>query len=389
VARIYLDHNATTPVRPEAADAVRAALETPGNPSSIHEEGRAARKVVEAARQAVAALVGADPRCVTFTSGGTEALNLALAPEVELGGDKRRLERLLVCAVEHPAVLAGHRFASETVSVVPVDRDGRLDLGALAAMLAESPASRPMLALQAINNETGVVQPVAEAAALVHAQGGVVVVDAVQAVGRVPVSIAALGADLLALSGHKFGAPKGIGALVRAHDGIHLPNRLVRGGGQESGYRGGTENVPGIAGLGAAATAAGRDLPRFAALGALRDRLEAGLRALCADTVVFGAAAPRVPNTTLFAVPGVPAELALIALDLAGVAVSAGSACSSGKMRRSQVLDAMGVAADLTRGALRVSSGWTTEAADIDRFLGAWADFLGGFSRSEGRVKAA
>jgi cysteine desulfurase len=246
-----------------------------------------------------------------------------------------------------------------------------------------------MLALQAINNETGVIQPVAEAAALVKAQGGAVVVDAVQAAGRVPVSMAALGADLLALSGHKFGAPKGVGALVRASEAVHIAGRLVRGGGQEWGYRGGTENVPGIAGLGAAATAAARDLSRFAALAQLRARLEAGLRAARPDTVVFGEGAPRVANTTLFAVPGVAAETALIALDLAGVAVSAGSACSSGKMKRSQVLDAMGVAADLTSGALRVSLGWSTEVADVDRFLRAFTDFLGGFSRSEGRVKAA
>lgn len=389
MARTYLDHNATTPVRPEAADAVRAALETPGNPSSIHEEGRAARKMVEAARLAVAALVGADPRCVIFTSGGTEALNLALSPDIEISGDKRRFDRLLICAVEHPAVLAGHRSAPETVTIVPVDRDGQLDLSALAAELAARPDARPMLALQAVNNETGTIQPVAEAATLVHASGGAMVVDAVQAAGRVPVSMAAMGADLLALSGHKFGAPKGVGALVRAGERIHIPTRLVRGGAQESGYRGGTENVPGIAGLGAAATVARRDLPRFAALATLRDRLEAGLRGMRADTVVFGTGAERVPNTTLFTVPGVPAELALIALDLAGIAVSAGSACSSGRMKRSQVLDAMGVPADLTSGALRVSLGWTTEAAAIDRFLGAWADFLGGFSRSQGRVKAA
>jgi len=342
-----------------------------GNPSSIHAEGRAARGLIEAARRQVAALVGAEPRNVTFTSGGTEANGLALQPALETGGDKAARERLLISAVEHPSVRCGGSFAARAVAAVPVTADGTVDLGALERVLAA--AGRPLVSLMLANNETGVIQPVAAAAELVHQAGGLLHVDAVQAAGKIPCDINALGADLLALSGHKLGAPKGVGALVRRSEDLHFADPLIKGGGQERGVRGGTENVLGIVGFGAAAAtaAAGLEAER-ARIAALRDRLEAGLTAISPDAVIFGAGVARLPNTTAFAVPGVKAETALIALDLDGVAVSSGSACSSGKVAASPVLAAMGVEPALARGAIRVSLGFSTADDEVDCFLGAW-----------------
>lgn len=340
----YLDHNATTPVRPEAAAAVAAALARVGNPSSVHAAGRAARRDVERARERLAALVGAAPEEVVFTSGGTEANNLALR------GAGRAV---VVSAIEHDSVLN----AVEAPLVVPATRAGIVDLDALAAMLPEGALVSLMLA----NNETGIVQPVAEAAALVHARGGLLHVDAVQAAAKVPVEMRALGADMMTLSAHKLGGPQGVGALVtRAEVAAQL-----RGGGQERGRRAGTENVPGIAGFGAAASAGGD----YGRLAVLRDAIESEL---AGEAVFFGCGATRLPTTTCLALPGVPAETQVIALDLAGVMVSAGSACSSGKVRPSHVLTAMGVGADLAASAIRVSLGWTSVAADVEAFLRAW-----------------
>ena len=317
----------------------------------------------------MAALVGAEPRNVVFTSGGTEANMLALAP---LPADGATHGRLLVSAIEHPSVLAGGRFPPAAVERVPVTGDGRIDLAALEHRLAAL-HGRALVSLMLANNETGVVQPVSQAARLTHEAGGVLHVDAVQAVGRIACDINALGADFLTLSGHKIGAPKGVGALVRRDAAVPFPEPLIKGGGQERGLRAGTENVAGIAGFGAAAAAA---LAGLAADGArmagLRERLELGLRAACPEVVIFGAGAERLPNTTLFAVAGMKAETAIIAFDLEGVAVSSGAACSSGKVQPSHVLAAMGVPPPLARAAVRVSLGPTTTESEIDCLIRAW-----------------
>jgi cysteine desulfurase len=376
--RSYLDWNATAPMRPEAQRAMLTALALPGNPSSVHAEGRAARNVVERAREQVAQLVGGRAANVIFTSGGTEANALALTPAIETAAQKSPREKLLMSAIEHPSVRAGGRFPPAAIEYLPADREGRVDLTALADAVAKT--SRPLVCLMLANNETGVVQPVAEAAEIVHAAGGLLHVDAVQAAGRIACDISKLGADLLTLSAHKIGGPKGVGALVRGRDDIHFPEPLIRGGGQERGARAGTENVAGIAAFGAAAAAA-QIASEGAHMLALRNLLEEGLRAADPQTVIFGAASERLPNTTLFAVEGVKAETAIIALDLEGVAVSSGAACSSGKVQPSHVLTAMGVSPPLIRAAVRVSLGWTTIKADIDRFLDAWRTVLSALSK--------
>jgi cysteine desulfurase len=373
--KAYLDWNATAPLRPEARAAMLAAIEIVGNPSSIHAEGRAARGLVETARRQVAEMVGGDARNVIFTSGGTEANALALSPALDRGADRRPRDRLLVSAVEHPSVRSGGRFPAEAVEEVAVTADGRVDAAALARRVAALSAAggRPLVSVLLANNETGVVQPIAEIAAAVHDAGGLLHVDAVQGAGKIACDIRALGADLMTISAHKFGGPKGVGALIKRDEDLHIADPMIRGGGQERGARGGTENVLGIAGFGAAATAAAASLAvEQSRLAALRDRLEAGLRATSPDAVIIGAGAERLPNTTLFAAPGVKAEIALIALDLDGVAVSSGSACSSGKVAASHVLAAMGVADELARGAIRVSLGFSTQDEEVKCFLDAW-----------------
>jgi cysteine desulfurase len=379
--RIYFDWNATAPLRQEARAAALAAFDVNGNPSSVHGEGRAARRLIEHAREQVAALVGAQPRNVAFTSGGTEANMLALAPAAAR-------DRLLVSAIEHPSVLAGGRFPSGSVERLPVTGSGALDVATLERRLAAL-GSRALVSLMLANNETGVVQPVAQAAQLVHAAGGVLHVDAVQAVGRIPSDINALGADLLTLSGHKIGAPKGIGALIGRTE-VSLVDALVKGGGQERGLRAGTENVAGIAGFGAAAAAAREGFTaETARMAALRDRLEAGLKAASPGVVIFGTESERLPNTTLFAVPGVKAETAVIALDLEGVAVSAGAACSSGKVQPSHVLAAMGVPPHLARAGVRVSLGPSITESEIDRFIEAWIKVSGSLLKQQSQSIAA
>jgi cysteine desulfurase len=385
--RSYLDWNATTPLRPEAAEAFRAALAVPGNPSSVHAEGRAARRLIEDAREEVAALVSARPGDVFFTSSGTEANMLALTPAIQTADERRPREKLFISAIEHASVRAGGRFSSNAVSDIAVEKDGRVDLAALAEALAG--ASRPLVSIMLANNETGVVQPIAAAAAIVHAAGGLLHVDAVQAVGRIPSDINALGADLMTLSAHKLGGPKGIGALIRAREDIHFPDPLIRGGGQERGLRAGTENVAGIAAFGAAATAARRNGPAEAErMRALRDTLENGLKAIAPGAVIFGAVVERLPNTTLFAAEGLKAETAVIAFDLEGVAVSSGAACSSGKVQPSHVLAAMGVSPALTRGAVRLSLGWSTTETDVERCLNAWRKLATALSKGLAGVAA-
>jgi cysteine desulfurase len=359
---VYLDYNATAPLKPEVIEVMAAALTEFGNASSVHRFGRLARRAVEAAREDVAGLVGASPARVVFTSGGTEANNLALAA----AGIGRRI---LVSAVEHDSILQ----AAPGAEVIPVDSNGRVDLTALEAMLVRD--GRPALVcIMLANNETGVIQPVARAAEIAHAHGALLHCDAVQAAGKIVVDMAKLGADILALSGHKLGGPQGIGALIVRDHIVIRP--LLRGGSQERGWRAGTENVPAIRGFGVAATAAVQGLPAMAMLGTARDALEQRLRQIAPEAVIFAAEAERLPNTICVALPGLPAETQVMALDLAGVAVSAGSACSSGKVRPSHVLRAMGASAERAGSAIRVSLGWRTTPDDIDHFADAWASLV-------------
>ncbi len=370
--RIYLDHNATSPLLADARAAMLAALTMTGNPSSVHAEGRAIRAMVNAARAEVADLCGAEPSQVIFTSGATEAANHLLTPCYLMGRSALDIGGLFVSAVEHPCVLSGGRFLAENVTVLPVDRSGCLDLSALKAGLAGHDRDRglPMLALQLANNETGVIQPVAEAARIVHEYGGLLVVDAVQGAGRLALSRAALGADFLFLSSHKLGGPVGVGAIVAAGQAL-MPIALMAGGGQEKGHRGGTENAPAIAGFGAAARAAGRGLEAVAYVRGLRDDLERRLRALAYDIVIHGQTVDRLANTSFFSLPGLKSETAQIGFDMDGIAVSSGSACASGKVGPSHVLKAMG--ADPELGAIRISLAASTTQADIERFVSAFA----------------
>ena len=375
--RTYLDHNATSPLRPEVAETVLRALELPGNPSSVHAEGRAARAEIEKAREKVARLVGARGKNVIFTSGGTEAANLVLTPGFWRLGQPGAT-RLLMSAVEHPCVLNGHRFPVDATVVIPVDDQGILDLAWLKAQLEEAGDARILVSVQRANNETGVLQPVAEAARLIHEHGGLIHTDAGQAAGKVPVDIAGLGVDAVTLSAHKIGGPKGIGALILASDQFEIGDKLIRGGGQEKGFRAGTENVAAIAGFGEAAELALVRLDEEAGrLRELRDEAEAQVRRIAPDALVVASAAERLPNTFAFAIPGLKAETALIAFDLAGVALSSGSACSSGKVKRSHVLDAMGVEPTLAEGVLRVSLGWPTTKEDVIRFAEACERVVG------------
>ena len=382
--RVYLDWNATTPLRDEARRAFASALDLPGNASSVHAEGREARKWIEGARTAVAAAVGVVPRNVVFTSGGTDANALALAPNQKRGSGPA-VERLVVSAIEHASVLSGGRFPREAIEIIRVTHDGVVDLNHLRELLRGRPPA--LVSIMLANNETGAIQPVAEAAEIVHEASGLLHIDAIQAFGKIPLDMRKSGADLLTLSAHKVGGPKGVGALVLA-DGLSGPEPLLRGGGQELSRRAGTENVAGVAGFGAAATAAmavlaadGQRLER------LRARLERGLRQTN-DAIIFSDAAERLPNTVLFTVPGLKAETAVIGFDLAGIAVSSGSACSSGKVQPSHVLEAMGFDPDLAQGAVRLSMGWSTLDADIDRCLEAWRTLSGRLLKDQRRNTA-
>jgi cysteine desulfurase len=366
--RVYLDWNATTPLRPEARAAMVAAYDLVGNPSSVHAEGREARRLVEEARSALAAAVGALPRNVVFTSAGTEANALALSPGLR-GPSGGPVERLLVSAIEHASVLAGGRFPADRIGLIRVTRSGVVDLADLKAQLEDGPPA--LVSIMAANNETGALQPVAEAASVVHGAGGLLHVDAIQALGKITLDINKVGADLATFSAHKIGGPKGVGALVMAEGMVGL-EPVLRGGGQELSRRAGTENVAGIAGFGAAVKAALQALPEdVKRVATLRDRLENGLRGVAGATV-FADDVERIPNTALFTAPGLKAETAVIGFDLEGIAVSSGSACSSGKVQPSHVLSAMGYDPAVAQGAVRLSLGWSTEPDDINRALEAW-----------------
>ena len=366
--RVYLDWNATAPMRPQAKAAMMRALDLAGNPSSIHAEGRAARKIVEDARALVAEATGARSGNVIFTSGGTEANALALTPGLRRDG--AAATRLIVSAIEHPSVLAGGRFAIEDIQSAPVTASGVVDLDRLQAMLAGGAPA--LVSVMLANNETGAIQPIREIAELVHAAHGVLHVDAVQALGKIDIKINELNVDLLSISAHKVGGAKGVGALVLS-DRLAGLEPLIEGGGQEKGRRGGTENLPGIASFGAALAA---HLETGSAASArmqkLRNRLETGLRGISPEVTIFCSEVDRLPNTTLFTAPGMKAETAVIAFDLEGVAVSSGSACSSGKVKASHVLAAMGVSPAMAQGAVRLSLGWDTTEAEIQYLLEAW-----------------
>jgi len=370
---IYLDHNASTPVRPEARDAIIACLERlHANPSSMHREGQAVRAAIERARAQVAALVGASPERVVFTSGGTEGDHEAVigaAWALEARG-----RRVALSSIEHhavhgaTAVLARLGFA---VSHLPVTPEGLLDPAAIDAL----PGDTTLVSLMLANNETGVLQPVAAVTTRAHARGLRVHCDAVQAAGKVPIDIGALGVDYLVFSAHKLGGPKGVGALVLA-EGAPVES-LFRGSAHEHGLRGGTENAPGIIGFGVAAECAVRELASEGErLRALRDRLEAGIRLVAPDAVVHGARVPRLPNTVNASFPGARSDHLLMALDARGVAVSAGAACASGAVEPSPVLNAMGVPRDLAITALRFSMGRTTTADEVDEAMAALAEAL-------------
>ena len=382
--RVYLDWNATTPLRPEAKAAMAAAWDISGNPSSVHTEGRKARRLVEDARAAIAAAVSARSQDVVFCSGGTEANMLALTPGLRRGSGLPA-QRLLVSAIEHASVIAGGRFPAEAIGIIRATRSGLVDLDHLRDLLGGGPPA--LVSVMLANNETGAIQPVAEVADIVHAEGGLLHVDAIQALGKIPVDLRDIRADLLTLSAHKIGGPKGVGAVLLTEDLQGFEPQL-RGGGQELGRRAGTENVAGIAAFGAAANAAmaGLEGDSLRTRG-LRDRLEDGL-GQTADMIVFSQDVPRLPNTVLFTVPGLKAETAVIGFDLDGIAVSSGSACSSGKVQPSHVLAAMGYGRELAQGAVRLSMGWSTSEADVDLALKAWRKLANTLLRGERRNTA-
>ncbi len=386
--RIYLDYNATAPLRPEARVAMMSALDEPGNALSVHAEGRRARSIVESARRQVAALVGASPDDVIFTSGGSEANALALRGAVQgAAAAGERITRLIVSAIEHDSILANASACEETIPGLrvlscPATPQGLIDLGALKRTLSEG-KGRALVSLMAANNETGVIQPLAQAIAVAKVNGALVHCDAVQAAGKQQLSFAELGLDYLTLSAHKLGGPQGAGALI-ARQGAPLL-RQIAGGGQEFGRRAGTENVAAIAGFGAAAQAAARDLDAWSTRATWRRDLERRLTIACADAVVFGGETDRLPNTICVAAPSIPAENMVIALDLDGFAVSAGAACSSGKVTQSHVLTAMGVDPHLAGSAIRVSFGWSTNEQELAAFADAWARIV---KRAQARATA-
>ncbi|KAA5601706.1 cysteine desulfurase family protein [Blastochloris sulfoviridis] len=386
--RAYLDWNATAPLNEAARAAVLAALDA-GNPSSVHAEGRDARVIVERARAEIAAAIGAAPRQIVFTSGATEANALALTPAIETADGAAPRDGLVVSAIEHPSVRRGHRFGALPVETAAVDRAGVVQAAAIAdalERLAARGVSRPLVSVMLANNETGVIQPIAAIADTVHAAGGLVHVDAVQALGRIPLDVRTLDADLVTLSSHKAGGPKGAGALVLGSRIRHLAAPLIAGGGQERGVRAGTEAVPAIAGFGAAAAAAVASLPAAAVrMAGLRRRLADGLHRIAPSAVELGSDAPRLPNTLALALAGLAAETAVIAFDLNGVAISAGSACSSGKVAASPVVAAMGWP-ELAGSTLRFSIGPATTEADIDRAIGVWQTVVGALANRRGKA---
>ncbi|MND62104.1 Cysteine desulfurase [compost metagenome] len=380
--RLYLDYNASAPLLDEARNAVIEALGIPGNPSSVHREGRAARGLVEAARRSVAALVNAKSDHVFFTSGATEAASTLLTPIYMMGRSPVRLSHLYVSATEHPCMLTGGQFPAENITILAVDENGILKLDALQQVLEAHDKSTglPLVAVQVANNETGVIQPIREIAALVKAAGGIFVVDAVQAAGRIKLDITDNCGDYLIISSHKIGGPKGVGAVIAISD-LMMPKALVRGGGQEKGHRAGTEALPLIAGFGAAADVAATRLNGDGWSFEARDRLEAGLMEIAPSATIHGNSVDRLPNTTFFSLDGQKAETVQIAFDLGGIALSAGSACSSGKVGPSHVLAAVGH--EDGPGAIRVSLEPNVSIESVDQFLDVLRKIVARHERSK------
>lgn len=380
--RLYLDYNASAPLLDEARNAVIEALGIPGNPSSVHREGRAARGLVEAARRSVAVLVNAKSDHVVFTSGATEAASTLLTPIYMMGRSPVRLSHLYVSATEHPCMLTGGQFPAENITILAVDENGILKLDALQQVLEahDKSAGLPLVAVQVANNETGVIQPIREIAALVKAAGGIFVVDAVQAAGRIKLDITDNCGDYLIISSHKIGGPKGVGAVIAISD-LMMPKALVRGGGQEKGHRAGTEALPLIAGFGAAADVAATRLNGDGWSFEARDRLETGLMEIAPSATIHGNSVDRLPNTTFFSLDGQKAETVQIAFDLGGIALSAGSACSSGKVGPSHVLAAMGH--EDGPGAIRVSLEPNVSIESVDQFLDVLRKIVARHERSK------
>lgn len=368
---IYLDYNASAPLLPAVREAVIAAMDIDGNASSVHRNGRALRSLVQKARAEVAALVNGKPEHVVFTSGATEAAATLLTPRYTMGRSAINMGHLYVCAADHPCTLAGGQFAADATTLFPVDDSGVVDIEALNALLSKHDKSNglALVVVHLANNETGVIQPLGDISSTVKRHGGILIADGVQAAGRIPIDMTTGEIDYLILSAHKIGGPKGAGAIV-AYSDLMMPLPLIGGGGQERGHRAGTEAAPALSGFGAAAAHALENLDAFGVLLSVREHLEAGLRAACYDVVIHGENTYRLPNTVFFSIPGKRAETMQIAFDLAGFAVSSGSACSSGKVGQSHVLNAMGVDGD--DGAVRISFGLATQAADIDSFLSAF-----------------
>ncbi|MBL0849147.1 MAG: cysteine desulfurase [Candidatus Liberibacter ctenarytainae] len=377
VKRVYLDWNATAPLLEVARKAFIKALDLCGNPSSVHQEGRKARFYIEDARGIIADFCGAQSDHVVFTSGATESANWVLTPHFYRGGQKIEIGSLYVSAIEHPAVYAGGQFSADKTHIIPVLPQGIVDLKALSDLLKERDVSLgvPMIAVMLVNNETGVIQPIKDVVELVKQHEGILVVDAVQAAGRIPLSIEEIEADFLIISSHKLGAPMGVGALVFRED-LLLPQSLLRGGDQQRGYRAGTENCAAICGFAAAAQKVGHSIQeRSSRIEKIRNYLEDNLRKLIPNVIIYGQDIQRVANTCCFTIPSFKADILQIALDLEGFSVSSGSACSSGKLKKNRVLNAMGHDGD--HGALRISCGDTTTQEDIDALLKALIRIIG------------
>ncbi|MEM9331214.1 MAG: cysteine desulfurase family protein [Pseudomonadota bacterium] len=383
--RIYFDYNASAPLLDCARDAVIDLLAHAGNASSVHFEGRNARKHIEAARNALANSIDCNPANIVFTSGATEAANHVLCPIMRVNGQEVNVSQLYVASTEHPCILQGGRFRNDEILELPVLENGIIDLECLEKSLKNHnfETGLPLVAVQYANNETGVLQPISRVSEIVHDNDGLLLVDAVQALGKTPILMAETGADFLIVSSHKIGGPQGVGALVLANGNVS-PSPLITGGGQENYHRAGTENVAAIAGFAAAIEWHSENLTKNIQKFELRDSIETGLSTISREAgneisapVVFGSSVERLGNTSCFSVPGVKAETALVSLDLDGIAVSSGSACSSGKVKKSHVLDAMGVQAEEMQGAVRLSLGWDSTDEEAGRFLEAWKKIIG------------
>lgn len=380
MTRSYMDYNASVPLLDDALQAMIDVLALHGNASSVHFEGREFRKIIEKSRLQLGKLIEAEANQIIFTSGATEAAMHALSPIIRIGGNEIKISKLYVSGVEHPCVLSGGRFAKSDMETLPVTGSGVLDLNGLKKAMEthDHSAGAAMVAVMLANNENGIVQPIEEISQIVHEYGAYLMVDAVQAVGKIPVSIATLGADFIILSSHKIGGPQGVGALILGNASLS-PLPMMLGGGHENFQRAGTENVAAIAGFGAACDWQGKNASKNEFVRGLRDKIESGVKAIAleagnevAQPVIFGSNEQRLGNTSCFAQPGVMIDTAMIMLDLDGVSISSGSACSSGKVNTSHVLRAMGVEEDLAKGAVRVSLGWNSSETDTEKFLNTW-----------------